>query len=63
QELVCAVNVNHNCAAHGCQTTLTRRVIQERQLTDRFENEVNHAAEPNDCFVNLAQLRSATDVQ
>jgi hypothetical protein len=43
--------------------TLTRRVVQERQRTDRFENEVNHAVEPNDCFLNLAQLRSATDVQ
>lgn len=55
--------MNHNCAAHGCKTTLTRRVIQERQQTDRFENEVNHAVEPNDCFLNLAQLRSALDVQ
>ncbi|KAJ7808632.1 hypothetical protein B0H14DRAFT_3091039 [Mycena olivaceomarginata] len=62
-ELVCAVNVNHNCAAHQCKMTLTRRVVQERQRTDRFENEVNHAVEPNDCFLNLAQLRSATDVQ
>jgi hypothetical protein len=43
--------------------TLTRQVIQERQRTDRFENEINHAVEPNDCFLNLAQLRSATDVQ
>ncbi|KAJ7831981.1 hypothetical protein B0H13DRAFT_2240508 [Mycena leptocephala] len=53
-ELVCAVN---------CKMTLTRQVIQERQRTDRFENEINHAVEPNDCFLNLAQLRSATDVQ
>ncbi|KAJ7252942.1 hypothetical protein C8J57DRAFT_951536, partial [Mycena rebaudengoi] len=63
KELVCAVNVNHNCAAHQCKMTLTRRVIQERQRTDRFEDEVKHAVEPNDCFLNLAQLRSATDVQ
>ncbi|KAJ7436186.1 hypothetical protein FB451DRAFT_1379084 [Mycena latifolia] len=63
QELLCAVNVNHNCAAHQCKTTLTRRVTQERQKTDHFENEVNHAVEPNDCFLNLAQLRSATDLQ
>ncbi|KAJ7797935.1 hypothetical protein B0H14DRAFT_2618391 [Mycena olivaceomarginata] len=49
--------------AFNCKMTLTRRVVQERQRTDRFENEVNHAVEPNDCFLNLAQLRSATDVQ
>ncbi|KAJ7640099.1 hypothetical protein DFH06DRAFT_1271580 [Mycena polygramma] len=62
-ELVCAVNVNHNCAAHQCKTTLTRRVVQERQLTERFENEINHETQPNDCFLNLAQLRSAANVQ
>ncbi|KAJ7623989.1 hypothetical protein B0H17DRAFT_1288780 [Mycena rosella] len=62
-ELICAVNVNHNCAAHRCKTALTRQVVQERQHTDHLENEVNHTVEPNDCFLNLAQLRSATDVQ
>jgi hypothetical protein len=55
--------VNHNCAAHQCKTTLTRQVVQERRHTNFFENEVNHTVEPNDCFLNLAQLRSATDVQ
>ncbi|KAJ7840547.1 hypothetical protein B0H14DRAFT_3140495 [Mycena olivaceomarginata] len=39
------------------------KVLQERKKTDRFENEVTHTVEPNDCFVNLAQLRSATEVQ
>ncbi|KAF7364704.1 hypothetical protein MVEN_00340200 [Mycena venus] len=63
KELVCAINVNHNCAAHRCQTARTRRVFQERKKTDHFENEVTHTIEPNDCFVNLAQLRSATEVQ
>ncbi|KAJ6452472.1 hypothetical protein C8R45DRAFT_1223516 [Mycena sanguinolenta] len=62
KELVCAINVNHNCAAHQCPTTRTRRVFQERKQTDHFENEVTHT-EPNDCFVNLAQLRSAAEVQ
>ncbi|KAJ7181855.1 hypothetical protein C8R46DRAFT_1313390 [Mycena filopes] len=62
-EVQCTVNVNHNCAAHQCKTTLTRPVIQERRQTTRFENEVVHTTEPNDCFLNLAQLRNATDVQ
>ncbi|KAJ6487363.1 hypothetical protein C8R47DRAFT_979100 [Mycena vitilis] len=62
-ELICAVNVNHNCSAHGCKATPTRRVVQERQQTDSFGNEVNHVVDPHDCFLNLAQLRSATDVQ
>ncbi|KAJ7038972.1 hypothetical protein C8F04DRAFT_1321658 [Mycena alexandri] len=63
EELICAVNVNHNCAAHGCRMTPTRQVLQERQRTDLLENEVNHTVQPDDCFLNLAQLRSATEVQ
>ncbi|KAJ7848534.1 hypothetical protein B0H13DRAFT_1906711 [Mycena leptocephala] len=60
----CTVQENQRLmVAFNCKMTLTRQVIQERQRTDRFENEVNHAVEPNDCFLNLAQLRSATDVQ
>ncbi|KAF7354451.1 hypothetical protein MVEN_01134200 [Mycena venus] len=48
----------HQMVAFKELTTRTRRVLQERQLTDKHEHEVNHAVEPNDCFVNLAwQLR------
>ncbi|KAJ7455176.1 hypothetical protein FB451DRAFT_1184503 [Mycena latifolia] len=60
----CTVQLDqYRMIAFECKTTLTRQVTQERQKTDHFENEVNHAVEPNDCFLNLAQLRSATDLQ
>ncbi|KAJ7702836.1 hypothetical protein B0H17DRAFT_1157414 [Mycena rosella] len=30
QELLCAINVAHNCAGNGCKTTATRQLVQER---------------------------------
>ncbi|KAJ7233703.1 hypothetical protein C8J57DRAFT_1576265 [Mycena rebaudengoi] len=62
-ELICAVNVAHNCSAHGCNVTWTRRVVQERRTTNHLEDEVTHNGPAEDCILNLAQLRSATDVQ
>jgi hypothetical protein len=39
-------------------------VVQEREIrADNFEDELNHPTNPDDCFLNLAQLRSATHVQ
>lgn len=53
----------HNCAAYGCEVTQTRRVIQERRITDHFEDEILHSQCPDDLFLNLAQLRSAGVIQ
>lgn len=64
QELLCAINVAHNCAANGCKPTTTRPMVQERETrADKFEDELRHLIEPDDCFLNLAQLRSSTHVQ
>ncbi|KAJ7110945.1 hypothetical protein C8R44DRAFT_742719 [Mycena epipterygia] len=64
QELLCAINVVHNCAGNGCISSTTRQVIQEREIiADKFESELKHPIRPDDCFLNLAQLRSAVYVQ
>ncbi|KAJ7301394.1 hypothetical protein DFH08DRAFT_978799 [Mycena albidolilacea] len=54
-----------SCTVHLDQHKMVafkKLVLQERKKTDRLENEVTHTVEPDDCF-NLAQLRSATEVQ
>jgi chromatin remodeling complex protein RSC6 len=38
-------------------------VVQERRTTNHLEDEVTHNGPAEDCILNLAQLRSATDVQ
>ncbi|KAJ6580335.1 hypothetical protein B0H10DRAFT_2179659 [Mycena sp. CBHHK59/15] len=63
EELLCAINVAHNCAANDCKPTNTRQLLQEREATDQFEDELKHPIQPDDCFLNLSQLRSATHVQ
>ncbi|KAJ6586668.1 hypothetical protein B0H10DRAFT_1632168, partial [Mycena sp. CBHHK59/15] len=61
-ELCCGINVIHNCALHRCKPEPTRHMIQERQSTEHFEDEVNHI-NPHDRILNLARLRSASYVQ
>lgn len=54
----------HNCAGNGCKPSNTRQVVQERlTVSNKFEDELNHPTQPDDCFLNLAQLRSAVHVQ
>ncbi|KII95863.1 hypothetical protein PLICRDRAFT_98567, partial [Plicaturopsis crispa FD-325 SS-3] len=63
EDILCAVNTFHNCAAHGCTVTRTRIAVQERQQTAHKEDEIVHATCPDDQLLNLAQLRSATYIQ
>ncbi|KAF7971893.1 hypothetical protein HWV62_19513 [Athelia sp. TMB] len=59
EDILCTISTIHNCAAHHCQITRTRPLIQERQTTLQHENEITHTIEPNDIVLNLAQMRSA----
>ncbi|KAJ7432037.1 hypothetical protein FB451DRAFT_984978, partial [Mycena latifolia] len=63
QDCVATASVIHNCAAHGCVSTATKPIIQERKKTGRFANEIVHASSPDDLLLNLAQLRSANYTQ
>lgn len=59
QSLVCTVNTQHACAELGCGMTGTRRVLQERALSDMTQPEIKHNP-PNDRrILNLAQMRDA----
>ncbi|KII94845.1 hypothetical protein PLICRDRAFT_693166 [Plicaturopsis crispa FD-325 SS-3] len=59
KDVLAAVNTIHNCAANNCHVAQTRIVVQERQRTERTENQVEHSKNPDDLLLNLAQLRSA----
>ncbi|EPQ49873.1 hypothetical protein GLOTRDRAFT_134513 [Gloeophyllum trabeum ATCC 11539] len=63
EDILCAVSTIHNCAEHGCVSTMTRNVIQERQITINRESEYLHSVEPEDRLLNLAQLRSSSIIQ
>jgi hypothetical protein len=54
--------VQHNCAAHDCDTSGTRIVIQERQQTDQVASAVVHRT-PSDLVLNTAKMRDARIIQ
>ncbi|KAL7285971.1 hypothetical protein ACG7TL_001086 [Trametes sanguinea] len=58
QDVLGIISTIHNCAAHGCQPSRTKIVVQERMETRDREDEVRHSKEPEDRMVNLAQLRN-----
>jgi len=60
--LLCTVNVQHNCAVHGCDLSAYRRVWQERVQTELTQPIVAHRA-PNDMVLNTAQMRDAVLLQ
>ena len=62
QNVICAVNTQHNCARNQCSTTLTKKVHQEREKTQTLEPELNHL-NPKDLLLNSAQMWSSHYVQ
>ncbi|KZT19673.1 hypothetical protein NEOLEDRAFT_1158985 [Neolentinus lepideus HHB14362 ss-1] len=56
EDVICTVNTIHNCAAHGCVSSKTRVMIQERTRTDMTEAEYTHNVCATDQLLNLAQL-------
>jgi hypothetical protein len=62
QDILCTVNVQHNCAGHNCGTANTRHIYQERERTDQTRPVVSHIV-PQDIILNTAQMRDAIHVQ
>ncbi|KAI0739792.1 hypothetical protein C8Q80DRAFT_1357527 [Daedaleopsis nitida] len=58
-ELLACLNTYHDCQAHACAISRTRTVIQERERTSEFDEEIVHACCPEDRILNMAQLCSA----
>ncbi|KIJ57691.1 hypothetical protein HYDPIDRAFT_44970, partial [Hydnomerulius pinastri MD-312] len=60
--LLCAVNVQHNCAANGCTDTAFITVREEREATSKTEKRIEHRS-LDDLVLNTAQMRDAIYVQ
>ncbi|KAF8515092.1 hypothetical protein JB92DRAFT_2619190, partial [Gautieria morchelliformis] len=57
--LLCNVNVQHNCTRNLCQASGTRRVTQERELTDHTVPRATHTGDLDDIVLNVCQMRDA----
>ncbi|KAI6137814.1 hypothetical protein BKA82DRAFT_4486738 [Pisolithus tinctorius] len=60
--VICCVNVQHNCAGHGCTGSSTVSVYEEREKTTKTAKRIEHR-EPLDLILNTAQMRNACHVQ
>ncbi|THH26571.1 hypothetical protein EUX98_g7617 [Antrodiella citrinella] len=60
--LLCTVNVQHNCAVHGCDLSAHRPVFQERVETQFTRAATAHRL-PHDLVLNTAQMRDAVLLQ
>lgn len=58
QDILCTVNLQHNCVAHNCSLSVRGFARQERQVTSIEELGVRHT-EPSDLILNTAQMRDA----
>ncbi|KAJ3765415.1 hypothetical protein FB446DRAFT_795072 [Lentinula raphanica] len=62
QNILCRVNVQHNCAANNCDMSATRPVYQERERTEHTVPRIHHYR-PDDLLLNTNQMTSAIYVQ
>ena len=59
QDLLCTVNVQHDCATYQCTATGTVQVRQERILTGQTKAAVVHQRPTEGFVLNIAQMRDA----
>ncbi|KDQ25284.1 hypothetical protein PLEOSDRAFT_1027446, partial [Pleurotus ostreatus PC15] len=62
-DILCTVNVQHNCAANGCTESGVRAIYQEREATARMKPTVVHQGPTDDLILNTAQMRDAVWIQ
>ncbi|KAJ7435966.1 hypothetical protein B0H11DRAFT_2256623 [Mycena galericulata] len=62
-DVLCTVNVQHNCDAHGCGATGFSYVYQEREETTNTRPLIVHVGQQNDLLLNTGQMRDAASIQ
>ncbi|KAJ7659053.1 hypothetical protein DFH06DRAFT_1326896 [Mycena polygramma] len=63
KELLCTVNVQHNCLDNKCGPSGSRPVFQERIKTTQTRAEIAHSKNTHDIVLNTAQMRDAVHLQ
>ncbi|KAJ7869102.1 hypothetical protein B0H14DRAFT_3083946 [Mycena olivaceomarginata] len=62
-DLLCTVNVQHNCIDNKCGPTGARTIFQERFKTNQTQAEIVHTRNVQDIVLNTAQMRDAIHLQ
>ncbi|KAH7923808.1 hypothetical protein BV22DRAFT_1105892 [Leucogyrophana mollusca] len=61
-DIICSINVQHNCAANGCTDDGLTTVYEEREATAKKQRRIEHH-HIEDLMLNTAQMRDAVHVQ
>ncbi|KAJ7914195.1 hypothetical protein B0H13DRAFT_1567280, partial [Mycena leptocephala] len=62
-DILCTINMQHNCAVHECADTGFRRIYQERQATEQTRPMIAHGGPKLDLLLNTCQMRDAVNLQ
>ena len=62
KDILCTVNVQHNCVQHNCATAHVHHIYQEHECTDQTQPAVSHIHNPKDVVLNTVQMRDAVHV-
>ncbi len=63
QNILCTVNVQHDCIKNGCSAERVAPVRQEGELTSELREQIVHRRNPQEIILNTAQMRSARLIQ
>ncbi|PBK72224.1 hypothetical protein ARMSODRAFT_853501, partial [Armillaria solidipes] len=63
EDVLCTVNVQHDCIKNGCGAERVAPVRQEGELTSELREQIIHWRNPQDIVLNTAQMRSARFIQ
>uniref|UniRef100_A0A0W0F7S3 Uncharacterized protein n=1 Tax=Moniliophthora roreri TaxID=221103 RepID=A0A0W0F7S3_MONRR len=63
EDVLCSVNVQHDCIRQKCKVKRSAVILQERHDTDLRKGRVEHENDPFDIVLNTAQMRDAKYLQ
>ncbi|CAK5277165.1 unnamed protein product [Mycena citricolor] len=63
EDILCSVNVQHNCIKYKCDTSGSVPVYQERVKTTQTQAQIHHRGDRDDVVLNTAQMRDALYLQ
>ncbi|KAK0434671.1 uncharacterized protein EV420DRAFT_1282461 [Desarmillaria tabescens] len=63
QDILCTVNVQHDCIQNHCEAEKVVPLLQEGEMTSELRERIVHQRNPDQMVLNTAQMRSAKHIQ
>lgn len=63
QDVLCTVNVQHDCISNQCHAEKVVPLLQEGEVTSELRERIVHRRNPDQMVLNTAQMQSAKHIQ